>query len=54
MDSEDDLLCVLAAVIKQRKKLRKTRKNISYMGSADLQRKKEIWRITLSESNEDL
>ena len=30
MKSEDELLCVLAAVIKQRKKLRKRRKNTEH------------------------
>ena len=45
--------CVLAAVIIQRKKLRKRRENTGY-GLAYLHSKRVIWHVIFSESNEGL
>ena len=47
MVCKDELLRVLAAAIIQRKKLRK-KENTQGMGSVDLQKKREIWRVIFS------
>ena len=44
MDSEDELLCVLAASMIQREKNYEKGEKAQGMGPADLQRKREIWR----------
>lgn len=46
MNSEDELLCALAAVIIQRKKPRKRRENTGYEFSR-FTKKKETWRFYL-------
>ena len=51
MDSEDELLCVLAAVKIQRKKKKKNyekEEKTQDMASADLQRRREVWCIKSS------
>ena len=46
MNSEAELLCALAAVIIQRKKLRKRRENTRY-GFSRFTKKEETWRFYL-------
>ena len=48
MDSEDELPCVLAAVIILEEKDYEKEEKTQGMGSADLQRKREIWCIIFS------